>query len=429
MRALAEKVPDGFCCKEPRLVWTAGLWSEFLPDLTLIGVFRNPAGFRRSVAHVWPDRYSVGVLEDSQALGTWEAMNRKLLELGRRFPIYWICFDDPVPALKERLRLIIGKLGRQFNEAAFDSFYVPEERRFSSEGDINDSLHNLPPTFPELYQELRAAADNESPSNGLAVVSRRSRACSPPTADMLYLDLLKRCLTRTLFADGSIVPGFTPMPGDYNVAQRTEGRDWPSEAETMIGLKRLDNIQQCVTEVLEHGIPGDLVEAGVWRGGAAIFMRAVLAAFRETGRRVWLADSFQGLPQPDPATFPLDAGDRHWELTPYLGIPLDVVRANFERYGLLDEQVEFLPGWFRDTLPKAPIEKIAVLRIDGDMYESTFEALMHLYPKVTVGGYVIIDDYGVLPNCKAAVEDYRRAHAIDAPIRSADWTGVYWQKL
>ena len=196
----------------------------------------------------------------------------------------------------------------------------------------------------------------------------------------------------------------------------------------MIGLKRLDNIEQCVKEVLKRRVPGDLVEAGVWRGGAAIFMRAILAAFREAGRSVWLADSFQGLPQPDLANFPMDAGDRHWELTPYLGIPLDVVRANFERYGLLDEQVEFLPGWFKDTLPNAPIEKIAVLRIDGDMYESTFEVLTSLYPKVSAGGYVIIDDYGVLPNCKAAVDDYRLAHGIDAPIQWVDWTGVYWQK-
>jgi O-methyltransferase len=106
-----------------------------------------------------------------------------------------------------------------------------------------------------------------------------------------------------------------------------------------------------------------------------------------------------------------------------------VVRANFERYGLLDGQVEFLPGWFKDSLPDAPIEKIAVLRADCDMYESTFEVLTYLYPKVSAGGYVIIDDYGVLPKCKAAVDDYRLAHGIDAPIQWVDWTGVYWQKL
>jgi O-methyltransferase len=206
------------------------------------------------------------------------------------------------------------------------------------------------------------------------------------------------------------------------------GLDWPSDAETMIGMKRLDNVQACVTDALRRGVPGDLVEAGVWRGGVAILMRAVLAAYDDPARRVWLADSFRGLPEPDPEHYPADSGDRHWELTPYLGIPLDVVQNNFRRYGLLDDRVRFLPGWFRDTLPSAPINAIAVLRIDGDMYESTFEALSALYPKVSPDGYVIVDDYGGLPNCKAAVCDFRNQHGVREEIVAVDWTGVYWRK-
>ncbi len=253
----------------------------------------------------------------------------------------------------------------------------------------------------------------------------------PPAGrpELLYLDLLKRCLTRTLFPDGSVTPGFDPAPGVFTFEKRVEGLDWPAEAETMIGLKRLDNVQECATAALLNGVPGDLVEAGVWRGGAAILMRAVLAAYGDAERRIWVADSFQGLPEPDPAHYPADAGDRHWELKPYLGIPLETVRANFERYKLLDGQVRFLPGWFKDTLPAAPIAQIAVLRVDGDMYESTFEALTALYPKLSPGGFVIIDDYGALPNCKAAVHDYRRAHGIEAEIRMVDWTGAWWQRL
>jgi hypothetical protein len=291
----------------------------------------------------------------------------------------------------------------------------------------NNSINDVPQAMTDPDQELGTAANSTAMSEPLACqhCSPKGPAASP---DILYLDLLKRCLTRTLFPDGSITPGFTPTPGEFAVEKRLDGLDWPSDGETMIGLKRLDNIQYCVMDVLARRVAGDLVETGVWRGGAAIFMRAILAAQRESGRRVWLADSFQGLPHPDPVNFPKDVGDRHWELTPYLGVPLDVVRANFERYGLLDEQVAFLPGWFKDTLPEAPIEAIAVLRLDGDMYQSTFEALTYLYPKVSAGGYVIIDDYGVLPNCKAAVEDYRSAHDIDAVIQPIDWTGVYWMK-
>lgn len=251
---------------------------------------------------------------------------------------------------------------------------------------------------------------------------------APKSAECLYLELLKACLTRTIFPDASLQPGFPPLPGKYELEKRQQGLDWPSEAETMIGMCRLNNVQMCATEVLRAGVPGDFVEAGVWRGGASILMRAILAALGDTSRCVWVVDSFQGLPAPDPSKFPADKGDRHWEVASYLSVPLATVKSNFERYGLLDEQVVFLPGWFKDTLPSAPVEKIALLRLDGDMYESTFEALTFLYPKLAPGGFVIIDDYGALPPCKSAVHDYRGSHGIDEEIRSVDWTGVYWQK-
>src|SRR5207244_9250758 len=104
------------------------------------------------------------------------------------------------------------------------------------------------------------------------------------------------------------------------------------------------------------------------------------------------------------------------------------VKANFDRYGLLDHQVRFLKGWFRDTLPGAPIEKLAVLRLDGDMYESTMDALTNLYPKLAVGGYLIVDDDGYAPACRQAVQDYRQAHGIKEKILEIDWTGVYWHR-
>lgn len=208
--------------------------------------------------------------------------------------------------------------------------------------------------------------------------------------------------------------------------EREEGRDWPLEAETMVGLKRLDNLQYCVTSVIRDGVPGDLIETGVWRGGSSIFMRAVLKAYGDRSRKVWLADSFQGLPQPDPVRYPVDHGDTLWSYKE-LAISLNQVKANFTRYGLLDEQVAFLPGWFRDTLPAAPIKQLAVLRLDGDLYESTMDALVALYPKVTAGGFVIVDDYA-LPTCRAAIEDFRRARGITDPIHQIDWTGAFWQR-
>jgi O-methyltransferase len=138
-----------------------------------------------------------------------------------------------------------------------------------------------------------------------------------------------------------------------DVEKRRQGLDWPEHAETMIGMQRMDNLQFCVTDVLRRGVPGDLIETGVWRGGAVILMRGVLKAYGDAQRRVWVADSFQGLPRPNPQRFPADAGDRHWTF-PALAASLDEVRDNFARYGLLDHQVQFLPGWFSDTLPTAP---------------------------------------------------------------------------
>ena len=241
----------------------------------------------------------------------------------------------------------------------------------------------------------------------------------------LYLDLMKRVLTNLIYEDPNVGPWHPPA---FARQLRVDGQDWPRDAHTMIGIKRLDNLLQCIEDILLRNVPGDLLEAGVWRGGAAIFMRAVLKAHQISDRQVWVADSFRGLPPPNPERWPADAGDRHHEYD-YLAVSLQVVRSNFERYGLLDGQVRFLEGWFRDTLPAAPIERLAVLRLDGDMYESTMDALSNLYPKLSIGGYVIVDDYKVVPGCRQAVENYRKNSGITDDIREIDWAGVYWQRL
>lgn len=235
---------------------------------------------------------------------------------------------------------------------------------------------------------------------------------SPRDTAKLYLDLMKRCLTNSIYDD---------CPG------RESGLDWPKDAHTMIGMKRLDNLQSCMEDVLSQGVPGDFIETGVWRGGATIFMRAVLEAYGIRDRSVWVADSFDGLPPPNPGKYPQDSGcDLHENR--YLAVSLDQVRSNFRRYGLLDEQVWFIKGWFRDSLPVAPIPRLAVMRLDGDMYESTMDALVNLYPKLSVGGYVIIDDYGVIRMACRAVHDFREANGIRDEMYWADHSGVYWRK-
>src|SRR3954469_17633661 len=224
----------------------------------------------------------------------------------------------------------------------------------------------------------------------------------PDSPVELYLDLLKRSLTRYGFEDETIVPE-TREHTELDLDRRMDGRDWPVHAETMVGVLRLDNLQELLETVLAEDVPGDVIETGVWRGGASIFMRGVLAAHGDKTRTVWLADSFQGLPPPDGEQYPADAGDQLFTID-LLAVSLDQVKANFERYGLLDVRVRFLQGWFRDTLPTAPVERLSLIRLDGDMYESTIVALDALYPKLSPGGFVVVDDYGAIPGCKQAVD-------------------------
>lgn len=272
-----------------------------------------------------------------------------------------------------------------------------------------------------------------------------------PDARELYLDLLKKCLTYSLWEEDYrpidptlprawprnwLIKSLVSLLGKFDSAlvkklvldpaQRANGQHWPLQADTMIGFQRLNNLQFCVEDVLRRNVPGDLIETGVWRGGATIFMRAILQAYQVTDRTVWVADSFNGLPEPDPEKYPADVGDIHYQFT-QLKVSQAQVAANFAKYGLLDEQVQFLQGWFKDTLPGAPFQQLAVMRLDGDMYESTMDALEALYPKLSPGGYVIIDDY-VLKNCQAAVHDFRAAHQITDEIKTIDWAGVYWQR-
>lgn len=243
----------------------------------------------------------------------------------------------------------------------------------------------------------------------------------------LYLDLIERCLTNTIYEDAYTDWRKRGAARKFDATIRQLGRDWPSCAHTMIGCVRLRNLRELAERVLAEDIPGDFIETGVWRGGACILLRAVLKAHGVTNRRVFAADSFAGLPKPDVEDYPADSGDDHHTYEE-LAVSLQQVKANFAKYDLLDDQVVFLKGWFKDTLPTAPVEKLALLRLDCDMYESTIEALRHLYDKVAPGGFVIVDDYGCVPGCRRAVDDFRRDRGIADPIVDIDGWGVFWRK-
>jgi O-methyltransferase/8-demethyl-8-(2,3-dimethoxy-alpha-L-rhamnosyl)tetracenomycin-C 4'-O-methyltransferase len=240
----------------------------------------------------------------------------------------------------------------------------------------------------------------------------------------LYLDLLIRILTNIIYEDPSTNPEST---GPFQAELRFAGRDWPAVAHTMIGVRRLENVRKLAQRVIDESIPGDLAEAGVWRGGCCILMRGILAANAIKDRKVYAIDSFEGLPPPKPDLFPQDEG-LNLHLYTELAVSLEQVQANFARYGLCDEQVIFVKGFFQDTLPSLDAGPFALIRLDGDLYESTYVALDALYPKLSPGGFIILDDYKLIPSVQAAALDYRTRMGIDSPMNDVDWNAVWWQK-
>lgn len=267
-----------------------------------------------------------------------------------------------------------------------------------------------------------------------------------------YLDLLKSALVNTHYAEHELRIEWLERHGaatdiasartlrDIRYAEakdfaellacKADGRNWKGRvtrfSHTMVGMRRLQNLEWCAARVFLDGVAGDFMEAGVCQGGASIFMRALQVAHHEDHRRIWVADSFQGLPEPSSE---FDQGYEFQEARqPWLAATLEAVQDNFRTYGLLSEQVRFLPGWFADTLEGAPVEALAVLRIDADLYASTRDVLLALYDKVASGGFIIVDDYHAFPPCRRAVDEFREQRGITEPLIRIDWTAIFWRK-
>lgn len=295
--------------------------------------------------------------------------------------------------------------------------------------------------LPSFIQDLKRRRGGLVPADG--------------TNRGLYLDLLKRSLLNETYLDDELRIAYLRdcLQGDetfdYAVlheirtrrpealadlaASRRVGR-FPQRnihrsgfSHTMMGRLRLDSLQACLDDLLARRIPGDLVECGVWRGGGCILMAGWLEAHGIRDRRIVVADSFEGLPEPSHAS---DAKlDLSKDKFPELAVSLQTVQDNFAAYGLLDhDRLRFVKGWFRDTLGTAPSERIALLRLDGDLYESTRNILDPLYDRVSPGGIVIVDDYA-LPMCRQAVEDFFAERNEPVPETfQIDWTGAFFIK-
>jgi hypothetical protein len=195
---------------------------------------------------------------------------------------------------------------------------------------------------------------------------------------------------------------------------------------TMVYESNLDLVETALHDCIDNNIEGDFIETGVWRGGTSIWAYNLLKQ-KKSKRKVYVYDSFEGCPSPDPETYPADSGDNHYTID-HLAVSLETVQENFKLFGNLDNNAVFVKGWFKDTMPINTIDRLCVMRLDGDLYESTIQVLDALYDKLSVGGYCIIDDWGPW-GATQAVHDFRNSRGInDEIIEIPGAMSCYWKK-
>jgi len=293
----------------------------------------------------------------------------------------------------------------------------------------NAQLFLSPKEFVGTFEERISWAGSMVQINGTEL-----KDLSPKEhAALMYIDMIKTFVSGRVFrnAEVSVTAKLGPnmlSTTRLNEAARDGGADWPFAGDTMTGQKRLDNVHALLKDVIENKVIGDYIETGVWRGGSSVLAKAVLEVLDPNSNRVlYVCDSFAGLPPGEKKLSKRDAG---WDNTPYLEVASDIVANNFIKYGLLDSNVIFAKGFFNETMPPLAekIKSLSIMRLDGDIYESTVDVLYHLYDKLSIGGYVIMDDWFDYFPSKTACEDFFAVHGIKPEIIPIDKFAAYWKK-
>lgn len=202
---------------------------------------------------------------------------------------------------------------------------------------------------------------------------------------------------------------------------------------SLVGWQGMEATYECTKRALTEQVPGDLVECGVAQGGSALLIALVSKRFAAGARRLWLFDSYEGLPDPTAEDYQDGKTGAHIRPLPKgscLGTIEEVSRLLFQEHGLNPSGIHLVKGWFQDTLPKvkAEIPSIAVLRLDGDWYESTKTCLEHLFDKVSEEGYVILDDYFSCFGCKRATHEFLQSRGKSYEIVPDGRGGAYFRK-
>ena len=206
---------------------------------------------------------------------------------------------------------------------------------------------------------------------------------------------------------------------------------WRVKPYTMTGVERVVALCQSIAYLEKHGIAGDIVECGVWRGGSIMAAAVALLACDSTTRQLYLYDTFNGMPEPGAIDVDCQgrpARDLLQQATPEGDMlrarcPLADVKQLLMQTRYPWEKLIFIEGRVEETIPRHLPDEIALLRLDTKWYESTYHELVHLYPRLVEGGILIVDDYGHWQGAKKAVDGYFLAQGIDAKLRTIDYSG------
>lgn len=209
-----------------------------------------------------------------------------------------------------------------------------------------------------------------------------------------------------------------------------------AKAYSLTSLERLAAVVQAVRYVVRHRIPGDFVECGVWRGGSSMAAALALKAFGDTSRALYLYDTFEGMSEPTEKDKLADGTSASAILTDHekgtgywCYASLEDVTANLRTTGYPEDKLVYVKGKVEDTIPARIPDKLAILRLDTDWYESTAHELLHLYPRLSRHGVLLIDDYGHWQGARAAVDEYVEKLSSPLFLQRVDYTGRVAIKL
>ena len=223
---------------------------------------------------------------------------------------------------------------------------------------------------------------------------------------------------------------------DYPIDIPIEIRKLYEEIEpyTVTTIERVTALVQSVKYIVDNELEGDFVECGVWKGGSCMIMAGELLKKGDSTRQIWMYDTFEGMSEPTDDDEEIETGIKGADLLSgihktndkynmWAYSPIDEVKDNMQKTNYPSDKIKYVKGKVEDTLTKILPDKIALLRLDTDWYESTKIELEKLYPLLVKGGVMIVDDYGHFAGSKKAVDEYFKSLGHGPLLNRIDYSG------